>query len=311
VDGGLSSNLPAFLFHNEYRKTGFPVFAFDLTAEETDPPEQYGLKDFVGDMMSTALDAGDELLREVVKEVIHVPVPIPDRFDVLNFRISASERGELFGIGYQETGRKLSTLEFLANIKKASDDLQKSLQARYGDPKLYEPVLASLARDIEKSTRAENVRAHLTLPTGRGTRIVVYSYGMITRRPDGKLSYSTDAALELAEAAGCTGAAFTQKGPFVADLEEASRDPTPWGMTHLTHDLVPKDRKAMLSVPIWSDSGEEDDLDRIPVGTLSVDSTTPLADTEWMDGKQLRTAVLTRITLWENVVRRLLRKRHP
>lgn len=134
VDGGLSSNLPAFLFHEEYRATGYPVFAFDLTSEESPPRADYRLVDYVRDMLSTALDAGDELLRHVLKDVVHVPVPVPARFDVLNFKIPRAERNELFGIGYEHTAGVLSKLKMLALVRQAGDEVQKQLQARYGRP---------------------------------------------------------------------------------------------------------------------------------------------------------------------------------
>jgi NTE family protein len=313
VDGGLASNLPAFLFHEEYGRTGHPVFAFDLTAEEADPPEPYPLSDYLKDMVSTAIDAGDELMRDALRDVIHVPVPVPARFDVLNFRITRDERGQLFNIGYRATARRLSGLDFLETVKKAGDDLRKRLQARYGHPMIYEPVLAGLAREVEAETKARRVRAHLMLPTGRGTRIVVYSYGMRVERDDGRVEFHPDHDLEIPEDAGCSGRAWATKAPVVADLAEAAHDPARWRMTPEQHHKVPRDRKAMLSVPVrcYSDGEGAGDADLPVVGTLSVDSSTPLADTSWMEGDAVRPEVMTRVLLWENVVRRLLRKRHP
>src|SRR5438132_14233697 len=41
VDGGLSSNLPAFLFEEEFRQTRIPALAFDLIAPPSGTPVIY------------------------------------------------------------------------------------------------------------------------------------------------------------------------------------------------------------------------------------------------------------------------------
>jgi hypothetical protein len=68
----------------------------------------------------------------------------------------------------------------------------------------------------------------------------------------------------------------------------------------------------MLSVPIRSYNDSDIDDEKLPVvGTLSIDSSTPLVETGWMVGEEVEASLITRMVLWENVVRRLLRKRHP
>jgi NTE family protein len=312
VDGGLASNLPAFLFHREYQQTGFPVFAFDLTAEDGDPPTTLSLKDYLLGLVSTALDAGDELMRVVLSDVVHVPIPIPSRFSSLDFQMTREQRRELFLVGFREATRRLGQLEFLKIIKTAGGELQKRLQVRYGSPQLYTLVLAGLASEVERATDARRVRATIMLPTGRGTRIVTYSYGMQIERADGSISFSPDYDLEVPEDAGCSGRAWAEREPAAADLVEAARNPSDWGMTREQHAKVPRDRKSMLSIPIRSYSDGDVDDEKLPVvGTLSIDSSTPLAETGWMVGEEVEASLITRMMLWENVVRRLLRKRHP
>jgi NTE family protein len=312
VDGGLASNLPAFLFHREYQQTGFPVFAFDLTTEDVDSPAILSLKDYLLGLVSTALDAGDELMRAVLSDVVHVPIPIPARFSSLDFRMDRQRRAELFNIGFRESARALSRLEFLKIIRTAGGELQRLLQLRYGSPWLYRPVLAGLAREVEAASKARRVRAYIMLPTGRGTRIVAYSHGMEVERGDGTLSFTPDHDLEIDEGAGCSGRAWTDRVPTAADLAAAAANPAAWGMTREQHDKVPKDRRSMLSVPIRSDVDAGIDDEHLPVvGTLCIDSTTPLPETGWLEDEEVESSLLMRLMLWENVVWRLLRKRHP
>ena len=72
-------------------------------------------------MVSTALDAGDELLRKVLKDVIHVPIRIPNKFDVLDFKIGLDGRREVFNLGYHQSSEFLDNLEILQRHNQAED----------------------------------------------------------------------------------------------------------------------------------------------------------------------------------------------
>ena len=88
-------------------------------------------------------------------------------------------------------------------------------------PALFEPLLAAVARDVEARSKAKSVRSHIMMPTGRGTRIVVYQSGM---------DADADSDLELGLGAGCSGAAWTNNEPVVADLAVCARDPSKYGL---------------------------------------------------------------------------------
>jgi hypothetical protein len=74
-------------------------------------------------------------------------------------------------------------------------------------------------------------------------------------------------------------------------------------MTHEEHAKVPTERKSMISVPIPGRSGKIGDH---PIGTLSVDSVTPLADTRWIDGQAISAEIVTVMISWANVVAQIL-----
>ena len=314
VDGGLTSNLPAALFRGEQARNGFPAFAFDLVDEVSDPPATYGLKSYVKDMMATAIDAGDALLRDSLEGVDHVPVPIPGRFGVLDFAINRERREELFNIGYVATMTYLQKSDLLRELVGLdAESVQRGLQVRYGEPALYEPVLAALARDVERTSKAENVRVTIMLPTSRETRVVVYSHGMVRRRSDGSLTHDPDSDLEIPEDAGASGRAWSSGRPVLADLVEARRVPSEWGMTALQAGKLPDDRLAMLSLPIPRFEGPGDPADSDPrdrnLGTLTLDSSTPLAYTSWVEEGSAsgpRREVVELIHLWLAVIQRLL-----
>lgn len=310
VDGGLSSNLPASLFHREQRRTGLPVFAFDLVGTDEPAPYAYSFQDYLKDMVSTAIDAGDEFLRDILDQVYHIPVPIPRKFDPLDFEINLDGRQELFRIGFQHTTEYLEKHPVFRLLREARGAVRRELQVQFGEPALYEPVLAAVAADVGRASAAKNLRVTIMLPTGWGRRIVVYSHGMIRRRRDGELTHDPDADLEIAADAGVTGRAWRTGQPQVADVALSRQDPAAWGMTDDEYSKVPMDRRAMLSFPIPRLGVQDgDDPQSRFLGTLAIDSSTPLADTRWLaegSPNELNAGVVERIDPWLGVIQRLL-----
>lgn len=303
VDGGLSSNLPVFLFAEEYRRSRIPALAFDLSAPAGSGQHPYDLNRYGADLLATALEASDELLRKVLRGVHYIPVETPQGIDTLDFGLSRDDRKRLFDAGHKATTECLANLEQLKRVKMAGDQLQRQLWVEFGTPQLYTPVLHALSREIESRTNAKDVRAHVMLPTGRpeATRIVTYQFGM---------EGDSDIDLELPELAGCSGRAWSDRVPAFADLTQAAKNPSPWGMTAQQHAKVPTHRKSMLSVPIHAPLRPDDVSPPTPVGTLSVDSSTPLAETKWLEetsqGIQAHFQVVTTMMQWAYIIHRLL-----
>jgi NTE family protein len=300
VDGGLSSNLPSFLFIEEYRNQRIPAFAFDLITSPRDFSPPYTLKRYLSDILNTALEAGDELLRHASDGVVHVPIEVPKGINTLDFGISRSQRQALYNAGYQQAASFLAGYGPLKVAKSAGNELKAQLMARYGELKLYQPVLAALARDIEKFSRAKKVRAHIMLPTGRRTLIVVYQVGM-----DGQ----TDSNLELPEAAGCCGQAWATASLAVADLARIGTDLSHWQLNQEDYWKIPKNRRSMMSVPILGvprGAAHGHSASRPLVGVLSVDSLTHLEDTGWVEVESVDKSVVVLLRDWAEIVSRIL-----
>src|SRR5262249_15641586 len=192
VDGGLSSNLPVFLFAEEYRQTRIPALAFDLIAPAGAGGVPYDLGQYGSGLLATGLGGSDDLLRQVLRGVYYIPVQTPPGIGTLDFGLSRDDRKRLFDAGHKATTEYLANFEPLKRVKMAGDQLRRQLWVEFGPPQFFTPVLHALAKDIEERTRAESVRAHVMLPTGRpeATRIVTYHYGM---------EGDTDIDLELPE----------------------------------------------------------------------------------------------------------------
>lgn len=306
ADGGLSSNLPMFLFAEEHRLTQHPILAFDLVSQRCE--RDHTFMTYSNDLLAAALEASDDLMVDLVPGVERIPVPVPPEIGTLKFDLSDAEVDALFDRGYDETVAFLRGYSRFQNTKRAGEEVQKQLWAVHGDRKLFEPVLWALASMVQARTNAKEVRSQIMLPTGRpgGSRIVTYCYGF--RDTD------ADSDLELEEFAGCTGRCLRRRRPTVADLEAAKTKFADWGLSKSTQAKVATDRRAMLSVPIWAwcENVQALDPDRHPIiGILSVDSSSPLADTGWLQIDQHGEANINGdlsnvMTEWAYVVSKLL-----
>jgi NTE family protein len=294
VDGGVSSNLPVFLFEHERERDGLPVIAFDLVSPiSPQASPSYGLLEFSSALLTTALESTDDLMRQVTRGLYHVCVPVPEGIRAMDFWLSKDRREELWRCGHSQTHTFFRKV--VPHWLDAQDEVER-LQARYGDPQRVRQVLEVLIQEVTQNTPARQVRAQIMLPTGHGTRRVVYQWGM-----DG----DADQDLELPLDGGCTGRAWVTRTPQFADLEQARRAPAVWHMSVQHHSKVRPDRKAMLCVPIF-------DLDRatgvsdarqVPIlATLSVDSATPLAETGWLKDN----FAVQRAIFWADVFSKLL-----
>lgn len=319
ADGGLSSNLPAFLFEEEYRQTRTPTLAFDLVPPPKANPldnKAINLAAFLHSLLGSALEASDVLLREATPGVTYFPIQTPDGIDTLDFSLTVAQRESCFATGYSEAATRLEKYEPIERTRKFGGELQKRLITQFGPPRLYEPVLRALVQQLELASSGElrGIRAHIMLLTGRAaenaasTRIVTYSIGM---------DNDADRDLELDQDGGCSGKAWESGKVAVANLVVASANPSPWKMSIDQHNKVPKRIKSMISVPIPGNVQVSNAPER-PIGTLSVDCETDLADTGWCTdahtatnvdpsaSPQVAADVLTVMSAWATVVGAIL-----
>jgi len=309
VDGGLSSNLPVFLFEKEHEKTQLPIIALDLVSG--DRKHVPGVMSFIQEIADTAFEASDELLGEMLPGLKHIRIKVPANIGTLKFDLTADEIESMFQAGRSDASAALNEWDLLTVTTKAGEEIQKELKAYYGPERLFEPVLRSLIQEIGVESKARDLRANIMVPTGRsdGSRIVVYRHGYRTDDPD--------IALELAEFGGCSGQASKSHSPVVANLEKAAEnfnaEGNEWNMTQFQQNQVAKDRKSMLSVPVFArERRDGESAEHVPVrAILSIDSSTALHDSGWLEISENESPFVTkRVTdlaiQWSAVVSKLL-----
>jgi len=306
VDGGVASNLPCFVFAREHELTRHPIFAFGLVSAPAAAPDNYDALNYAEELLDTALAASDQLFVEIVPGVHYIRVPVPAGIGTFNIDVRSGDIDAMFNAGYVAATQFFNAYEPLRRAAVAGHKLQLQLQNVYGDPKLFQPALWGLQQMIQQRTQAQEVRVHIMLPTGRAdrSRIVVYHFGF---RPE-----DNDRDLELEEFAGCTGEANKNRLPAIADLVDAHQNYPRWGMAQPQQARVAPDRKSMLSVPVFRDSQSAPREAWPVVGILSVDSSTPLPETGWVQalGVERAPAVTTEVidilTTFARVCARLL-----
>ncbi|MGA3065520.1 MAG: patatin-like phospholipase family protein [Tepidisphaeraceae bacterium] len=303
VDGGLCANLPVFLFETERCANRAAVIAIDLIGNDTGPQPMagYDLFHLVQDMVSTAIDGSDTLMRNQIQGLHRVPVPLSPPVNTLDFSISADRRETMFQNGYVAFAKYANKC---LKIPLSAQSQIEQLQARFRlSPRTLDPVLRSVGAGIEQVSGAREIRSHIMLPTMRGTRIVTYQFGM---------DLDSDSDLELEIGAGFSGIAYTSASPALGDLVEAGKNPKVLGLTLEQQAKIPRNRTAMLSVPIFAAASQEKKQDEpYVIGTLSVDTTTAFWDTLWLenlpDGSTAANPkVLGFLADWADVLSRLL-----
>jgi len=302
-DGGISSNLPVFLFEQERKSRNVPVLAFDLIVPSKYRTEaDYNLLKFSEDLLMTTMESSDKLLRGLVTGLHYIPIIVPEGIDTLKFSLSSAEQSELYAAGYDAASEYLDNE--VGHWFTRGEGKIKELQAqRSVRPETIQALLAVAAQEFELKTQASAVRCCIMLPTGHDTQIIVYQHGM-TGDPD--------ADLEIGLGSGCSGRAYSERMVVAADLTTAQ-----WKLTVNERAKIREDREAALSVPLFdvssSVNGRIDAGNDRVLGVLNIDTATSLLSTGWGSlgaspgrGFDLHEPVRKVCLLWGEVFSRIL-----
>ena len=276
VDGGLSSNLPVFLFQRERESDRLPLMAFDLVTGAAFDEGKYDLAKYATRMLETALEAGDYLMREVLCDIHHVAISIPAEVHALDLDLPKAQLQGLFLRGYEATNEYIQWE--LETWPQAATEIE-SLQAQHASPDDVQFLLCQFAQHLERDAGLTSVRSNVMLPTSHGTRVVAYHF---------RMGSDADQDLELDVDAGCSGKCWTTQRPAYADLEDAATGDNflKWKMTEAQQAKVRHARKTMVSIPIFA-PGSDDQL----IAVLSADSDTSIAGDGQPDEQALRKIV--------------------
>jgi hypothetical protein len=254
------------------------------------------------DLLATSIESTNDIIvafQNMQRGFVHIPIRLPRDINTLDFNLSRDTRQAIFDMGFNQATTKLQRLA--SQVGRA-----QLLQMFRGPRRRFDPILAAISSEVERATRAQNVRVHLMLPTLDGTRIVAYSYGS-----DAYL----DNELEIPLEAGVTGQAWMVASPAIADLDEVTNPFQKWGMAIESSRLIPTSRRSLAAVPVfdynrddWFALHDEESLERKVVATLSIDSTTSLNETGWSCGEGLTVDAkfLTLLSVWADILSRFL-----
>ncbi|MGH8654814.1 MAG: hypothetical protein ACREYE_22820 [Gammaproteobacteria bacterium] len=89
------------MFRDKYQEDRrVPTIAVDLISESKGS-HFTNIFDFGEGLLTTALEASDEIILKGTSGVIHVPIPIPKEFRTLDFTLSSEQIQQLYNIGYR------------------------------------------------------------------------------------------------------------------------------------------------------------------------------------------------------------------
>lgn len=143
TDGGVSCNLPSFLFANEGHKR-LPIYAFDLITDDKNASRKKKTSNNIFShtwrLFNALLDASTEIISEEVG-CITVPVIIPSEINTLNFNLSIEKVNELYESGKDSAEKFFMSHEMTKLAAKANTPHQVGALL-YG---IYDELLIDLA----------------------------------------------------------------------------------------------------------------------------------------------------------------------
>lgn len=105
VDGGLSCNLPSYIFHDSHHKR-LPIYAFDLMSDQetSNGLSKYTIFDHIKRLVYSSLDASNNIISTVAGGIA-VPLRVPAYIDTMNMNISSWDAKKLYHAGYRSASR--------------------------------------------------------------------------------------------------------------------------------------------------------------------------------------------------------------
>ncbi len=281
VDGGLSSNLPSFLFHSEVQSTHYPTLAFDIVVKNQKKTEvMTSMSSFVEAIISTSVTASDNLILEVIRGVYHIPIAIDDSIETFDIDLTQEKRTIAFLSGYASCNEALANNELIKLSKCIDGDVQDELELMYGSPALYTPVLFHIKEQIGAilSDSTTDTRVSLYLPTPNNSIISLYSAGF-EEAPKHHFSLNEDKIV-------CNA------------YNENKFD---W------NDIEKQDERFVLAIPVESSGHIESPRDNV-IAVLCVDCKVKLIDKFdiFDDSGDLSNNVFSVLDLWVPILKKLI-----
>jgi NTE family protein len=274
VDGGLVTNLPVFLFEGERRRTGLPVYAFDIVTQPQEHEGKYGLLRFCSDMLATALEGSERIQQHLLAASYHHILIDTGLTDTLDFAMSVSARQALFETGVTEARQYFERIDLAASrLRPLTRD--EALKRSRAPDDLVEPILSWFRDTVARGTEAKDIRTYVMLPSGDGEHFeVMYSVGMDRDR---------DVHLRLPFFQGFMGIAWKEGKTVLGSWTDARRDPSVASITIEELREIEPDRNTILVAPIYNPSKRTTPTpgEREILGVVVADTETELADSGW------------------------------
>jgi len=154
LDGGLSCNMPTFLFNSKKHKK-LPIYAFDIQLEvdSATSNENIELMPFLWKLGLSALDASNNIISETVG-AINVPVVLPSTFGTFDFNLTGDMLDSLYDKGKRSALAFLSEDSFTQQIVNNNKN-SKFATILYGNLNFLSSLIIA---DIERNTGVQNIK---------------------------------------------------------------------------------------------------------------------------------------------------------
>ncbi|WP_426817787.1 patatin-like phospholipase family protein [Winslowiella sp. 2C04] len=159
ADGGLSCNLPTYLFHKDSFKR-LPIFAFDLVS--TPPKKTITTKvnffEHVNSLINSSLDASTNIISDV-SGGIAIPIRVPNTINATDFKLTDKQMLNLFKRGEKFTRFFINNTKLMSFLD-PSQDVHSIARLLYGK---LEPMLEFLISYLPEKEEVVKVWLYTTI----------------------------------------------------------------------------------------------------------------------------------------------------
>jgi NTE family protein len=267
ADGGLTSNLPLWVFSGEklnyeresLSKEKLLTLAFSLVdpKEDDTPPKKTTLFKYVSDVFRASIFGSQNIVNGFIDDVLHIPMEVD--LGVAEFDFTQTKAVKEYNSAYVAAASTIGV-----KLKGKQENINEVLSE-------WHRTIVRLLSDHDASITGKGTRVSIIKPSGCCSFRVAFSHNM-ENDADDRMSFSANG----------NGAptAFACREPHFVDYTNLFSNGSAPNMTKYEFALLCRSMKSAIFLPIFSDYAsweKEDASDRpSPVGVVCIDSNVDL-----------------------------------
>ncbi|AXE33135.1 patatin-like phospholipase family protein [Chromobacterium phragmitis] len=151
LDGGISSNLPIFLFSKESQENKIPIIAFDLISKKSHKKRTH--INIIKSIIDTAIESNNFVQQQTIKNCATITITSPNEIDTLSFAINPNAVRDVIKSSEDEVKKQISQLAFVKRLQSSNISTINKLYLHLTAPaSSLQSLLHLICDEIDKGT---------------------------------------------------------------------------------------------------------------------------------------------------------------